>query len=161
MRTVLSLIKPCYEDRITEKQQKQKEYYDKGCLKERHFNVGDIVRVRNYNSYQTKKWLIGKVLQKFGNYNYLVKIKDYTRCVHVNHLLLVTDNVDVDDKVEVDNIVPEYTFDEPMNGNENVEPNHQESKPNISGEHAEPEPPQPLWRSTRVRKPVDRLTYKY
>ena len=64
LRTRFDLLRPTVSDRVEEKQQKQKEYFDERT-KDRIFKVGQEVYVKNFH--QGQKWLKGKIVAYRGN----------------------------------------------------------------------------------------------
>jgi len=78
-RSRLDLLKPHTAGRVERNQLKQKMQHDSRA-RERNFDVGDHVFVRNYH--QGDKWLPGVLLKKTGPVSFTAKLADgrYRRC---------------------------------------------------------------------------------
>ena len=107
LRTRLSLVKPDLAQVVESKQNKQKEYKDLKCHKERLFSENDIVRVRNMQANSnTERWILGKVVKVCRPRTYLVRTGHKTRYVHADHLIRAHDKVP-NETSEVEICVPE------------------------------------------------------
>ena len=107
LRMRLSLVKPDLAQVVESKQNKQKEYKDLKCHKERLFSENDIVRVRNTQANSnTERWILGKVVKVCGPRTYLVRTGHKTRYVHADHLIRAYDKVP-NETSKVDICVPE------------------------------------------------------
>ena len=67
-----------------EKQEQQKRHHDK-CVKYREFHVGDSVRVKTHHG-NVCKWEPRIILKVCGPRNYLARVMEKTRYVHIDHL---------------------------------------------------------------------------
>ena len=91
-RTRLTLLKPDLAKQSEKIQLRQKKQFDKGRKVERFLSCGDIVRVRNtLAKSKSDKWVSGEVIEVKGPRNYMVKIGERTRLVHVDHMVLARD----------------------------------------------------------------------
>lgn len=102
-RSRLDLLKPHTARRVERNQLKQKMQHDSRA-RERNFDVGDHVFVRNYH--QGDKWLPGVLLKKTGPISFTAKLADgrYRRC-HQDQIRQRTVEVSQDSAVE-----PEVSF---------------------------------------------------
>ena len=168
LRTRLSLVKPDLAQVVESKQNKQKEYTDLKCHKERLFSENDIVRVRNTQANSnTERWILGKVVKVCGPRTYLVRTGHKTRYVHADHLIRTYDKVP-NETSKVDICVPELC--EQSSLIEDVSPvsnsvpqppvivTDEKVEPSLNQESVNTSSPVVLRRSQRIRKPVDRLT---
>ena len=168
LRTRLSLVKPDLAQVVESKQNKQKEYKDLKCHKERLFSENDIVRVRNTQANSnTERWILGKVVKVCGPRTYLVRTGHKTRYVHADHLIRAYDKVP-NETSKVDICVPELC--EQSSLIEDVSPvsnsvpqppvivTDEKVEPSLNQESVNTSSPVVLRRSQRIRKPVDRLT---
>ena len=78
LRTRFDLLRPTVSDRVEEKQQKQKEYFDERT-KDRIFKVGQEVYVENFH--QGQKWLKGKIVAYRGNVMFEVFLEKFGKSV--------------------------------------------------------------------------------
>ena len=167
LRTRLSVVKPTLAQAIETKQEKQKEYKDLKNHRERQFSENDTVRVRNTESNgNSEKWILGRVVKVCGLRNYLVKTGYRTRFVHADHLIRAQDK-EPNETSEVELLLPEsYQQSPPVLGNYTVSDDI--CQPNVSAANVKSEPsfdhgaesmssPVVLRRSSRIKKPVDRL----
>ena len=146
-RSHLDLLRPNVTDRVSNKQERQKEGHDHGTVI-RSYPVGEAVWVRNFS--QGPTWLAGVVVQNQGQCSLHVKLTD-GRVVH-RHLDHIRQ------KVESATPDPENSTSEaddplmdPTSSNSQAEPfREQESVPPLNSEPR---------RSARQRKPPNRLTY--
>ncbi|CAK6983729.1 uncharacterized protein K02A2.6-like, partial [Scomber scombrus] len=86
LRTRFSLLKPSLAKTVEQKQQKQKQYHDKGKPKLRNLSEGDSVRLRNFRGGK-EKWIMGKIVKRLGPVTYLIDDGVRERTVHVDHPL--------------------------------------------------------------------------
>ena len=160
--------KPDLAQVVESKQNKQKEYKDLKCHKERLFSENDIVRVRNTQANSnTERWILGKVVKVCGPRTYLVRTGHKTRYVHADHLIRAYDKVP-NETSKVDICVPELC--EQSSLIEDVSPfsnsvpqppvivTDEKVEPSLNKESVNTSSPVVLRRSQRIRKPVDRLT---
>ena len=153
---------------MEQKQQAQKEQFD-GCKQERLFEVGDVVRVKNQRAQsKTDKWLLGSVIKIRGSRNYEVKVGSVTKLMHADHMFKTSEN-----PVVITEVLPEVcdttvTSSNPtrmcVNPENVINPTGSfgETKPENTIEVSSPkEKPsvisQPVRRSSRIKKPVERL----
>ena len=83
LRCRLDLVKPDIHSRVEGKQLRQ-QLHSRGS-KDRHFNVGDAVYVKNFH--KGPPWISGNILAAIGNVSYQISMEDgrsFTR--HVDHL---------------------------------------------------------------------------
>ena len=85
-RTRLLLFHPNIAETIEKQQANQRKYHDSTRQKLREFKKHDTVQVRCFLR-GTEKWKCGIVIKRLGPLNYLVKMSNQTRKVHVEHLL--------------------------------------------------------------------------
>ena len=85
LRTRLSLLKPNLRSEVQNKQEIMKANHDKSVAKVLEFQVGEIVRVKNFRN-GNEKYVKGVIAKKLGLYRYLVKIGNRCRYVHLEHL---------------------------------------------------------------------------
>ena len=91
LRTRLSLVKPSTEKHVENRQINQKFHFDKST-KERRFEPGEMVRVKNPRpKLKSDKWLLGEVVEVRGSRNYSVKVGKTTKMVHADHLVRASD----------------------------------------------------------------------
>ena len=85
-------MKPDLTGRVQERQALQKKYHDRNT-KERQFNVGDQVFIREFPN--GRDWLPGSVIEVRGPLTYVVMLAD-GRCVrrHVEHVRVRTSETD-------------------------------------------------------------------
>ena len=76
-RSRLDLVKPCLQERVHTKQQKQKQVHNKHS-RERAFQEGERVYVKNYRGSGTQ-WLPGKIVSITGPVSAIVELADGTR----------------------------------------------------------------------------------
>ena len=77
-RSRLDLVQPCLQERVHTKQQKQKQVHDKHS-RERAFQEGERVYVKNYRGSGTQWWLPGKIVSITGPVSAIVELADGTR----------------------------------------------------------------------------------
>ena len=86
VRTHLDLLKPNLTDRIQNKQQQQKTSHDVHT-KERHFQAGNPVFVRNLPLSSAPTWLPGKITAVHGPLTYIIQLEDGRHVRrHVDHI---------------------------------------------------------------------------
>ena len=78
LRTRFDLLCPTVSDRVEEKQQKQKEYFDEST-KDRIFKVGQEVYVKNFH--QGQKWLKETIVAYRGNVMFEVFLEKFGKSV--------------------------------------------------------------------------------
>ena len=84
LRSRLNLLKPSMEQRVTNKQQQQKENHDRHC-RECTFIGEEKVFVKN--QHRGKQWLAGLIIKKTGPVSYQVKLEDgKVVCCHQDQL---------------------------------------------------------------------------
>ena len=88
MRTRFTLLRPDLQSEIEDKQSKQQYYHDQKKTRLTEFSRDENVRIRNYIQGQPK-WSLAKVLQRIGEYTYLVQTGNRKRKVHVEQMLKV------------------------------------------------------------------------
>ena len=71
LRFVLDLLNPTLNDRVDTAMAMQKDSHDK-CAKQRSFQPGDIVYVRNYG--QGPRWINGKIVDCLRPRNFKVTV---------------------------------------------------------------------------------------
>ena len=168
LRTRLSLVKPDLAQVVESKQNKQKEYKDLKCRKDRQFSENNTVRVRNTQANSSnERWILGRVVKVCEPRTYLVKTGYKTRYVHADHLIRANDKVPYETS-ELDIPVPELCDQStpvivvnPVSNSvpqppvsvidEKVEPT------SFVQENVSSPSPVVLRRSQRIRKLVDRL----
>ncbi len=84
LRIRLSLLKPDNSRFMGEKQEEQKRHHDK-MVKFREFQVGDSVRVKTHHG-NVCTWEPGIILKVCGPRNYLARVMEKTRYVHIDHI---------------------------------------------------------------------------
>ena len=85
IRNCFTLLKPNLSRAVEEKQVKQKEYHDEGCVKLREFKLNELVLVRNWRG-GIEKWIPGRISQVKGPRTYLVRCGNQIRFVYADHL---------------------------------------------------------------------------
>ena len=86
LKSRLDLIFPDIQDRVQEKQGKQKLYHDQ-TSKSRMFNEGDNVFVRNFVPNAKIKWIQGRIVSVTGPLSYKIELTDGTVVRrHVDHI---------------------------------------------------------------------------
>ena len=167
LRTRLSLVKPDLAQVVESKQNKQKEYKDLKCHKDRQFSENDTVRVGNTQANSsTERWILGRVVKVCGPRTYLVKMGHKTRYVHADHLIRAHDKVP-NETSELDIPVPELCEQStPVIGVNPVSKSapqppvsaiDKKVEPSCVQENVSSPSPVVLRRSQRIVKPVDRL----
>ena len=84
-RTRLTLLH--IAESVEKQQQNQQKYHDSAISKLREFKRHDAVQVKNFLG-GTMKWKYGVVVKRLGLLNYLVKLGNQTKKIHVDHMLL-------------------------------------------------------------------------
>lgn len=171
LRTRLSLVKPDLAQVVESRQEKQKEYKDMKCKRDRPFVKHDRVRVRNTRANsKTEKWLLGTVVKVCGPRTYVVRTGHRTRYVHTDHMIKAHDDKVEDDDSELEEIiVPEPGSHTGTDDNVDSSDSSAQSHISFSDQNTNPVvfpevvgTPQPvLRRSQRVRKPVDRFIDRF
>ena len=92
-RTRLSFLHQNIAESGEKQQKNQQKYHDAANHKLREFKPHDGVQIRNFQE-GAEKWKHGVVVKWLGPLNYLVKIGNGTKKVHIDHMLSnrVTDN---------------------------------------------------------------------
>ncbi|CAF0711795.1 unnamed protein product [Adineta steineri] len=141
LRTVLDLIRPTAKDTSSAAQERYKHNFDRHT-KEREFNVGDKVIVRDFRNATTNvKWTPGILINPIGNRLWNVQVDQQQWKRHENQIQLrYWNNNDDDVLIEIDQT--------PVSPDS--QPNQQPQQQHI---HQQPQ----LRRSSRDRKPVKRL----
>lgn len=85
-QTRLSLLHPNIAESVEKQQRNQQRYHDSAKHKLREFKMHDGVQVKNFQG-GAEKWKYGVVVKQLGPLNYLVKIGNQTKKVHVDHML--------------------------------------------------------------------------
>ena len=95
LSTRFDRIFPSDRDRVEESQERQKYSFDKHT-RDRIFNLGDLVYVKNFH--EGEKWLAGKMTRLIGNVMFEVFIEQLQKKVrrHRNQIKNRTVNTDVD-----------------------------------------------------------------
>ena len=75
LRTRFDLLQPQLKSKVVEKQQKQKQLFDRHT-KDRDFVVGDLVYVRNFSKESPRKWIPGTVVERKGNVTFVVHLQE-------------------------------------------------------------------------------------
>ena len=113
LRTRLDLVKPNVEQRVEEKQAKQKERHDERA-KPRAFQVDDKVFVKN--TLGNRRWIPGTVTAVTGPVSYHVKLDSgRVRKCHQDQLRIretVTENLDSPERESMDLSIPLPSADE-------------------------------------------------
>ena len=78
LSTRFDRIFPLVRDRVEESQKRQKYSFDKNT-RERIFNLGDLVYVKNFH--EREKWLAGKITRLIGNMMFEVFIEQLQKKV--------------------------------------------------------------------------------
>ena len=184
LRTRLTLLKPNLAQVFESKQMKQKFHHDRSQV-ERTFKVNEPVRVRNPVSgfkSGSVKWSPGIVSKVCGRRWYLVQVGSSTRHVHADHLITASGDetsTDPSDSLELESHLrgsqnvfePELCTHDVQDGRavilpepetENTEvtggvPTQEQENTEPTGSSAIPTEGLTLRRSTRIRKPVEKL----
>ncbi len=105
----LDLLKPNIDARVEDKQERQKTAHDQHA-KDRAFQTGDIVYIRNHGS-SDSTWKPGKVIPQHGQMMYNVELPNgqVTRR-HVDDIRIKTNHGDQSNKEDEtdDNALPDY-----------------------------------------------------
>ena len=144
LRTRLDFVVPDVSKRVQDAQTTQKDHHDLHC-KERQFSKGDQVMARNYAG--TPKWLPGKVTAVTGPVSYQVTLADgrlWRR--HQDQLIKATLMTDVQGQPDTD-----FDFDISDTTSDSTTSTSQMMDKNV--------PESSCRRSSRVRRPPDRLTF--
>ena len=83
----MTLLHPNIAESVEKQQQNQQKYHDSANSKLREFKRHDAVQVKNFLG-GTEKWKYGVVVKRLGPLNYLVKLGNQTKKIHVDHMLL-------------------------------------------------------------------------
>ena len=140
IRSHLDFLQPDLASHVKAKQMAQKKYHD--ChSRDRTFEVGDTVFVKNFGSGQT--WLPGQIQEIQGPVSYSVVLSDGRSCKrHIDHLRKRTTIIDV-------------TTNPPENNRDDcLPPPTMVNDPN----NVVPDAPPPLRHSSRIRHPPDHYT---
>ena len=120
-RTRLSSLHPNIAESVEKQQKNQQRYHDLANHKLREFKMHDGVQVKNFQG-GAVKWKYGVVVKRLGPLNYLVKIGNQTKKVHVDHMLpnsLTDQNLKENDTTEDWDFVPlEVSPTEPPTSND-------------------------------------------
>jgi len=140
-RSLLDLTYPDLQQRVRQKQQVQKQCYDKGT-KNREFDIGDEVYIVNHSKVITTKWISGTIIKQNGPVTFCVKLSD-GRIVkrHQNQMRHKYDNV-MEERLDMSEIpdieipsVPEITIVSKDNENQGLQISKQtvaSPKPNVN-----------------------------
>ena len=74
-RSLLDLTFPDLKQRVRDKQEVQKQCYDKSA-KNRDFNIGDNVYILNHGRGVTAKWISGTIIKQSGPVSFCIKLSD-------------------------------------------------------------------------------------
>jgi hypothetical protein len=86
-RSILTMVKPCLNRKVEERQERSKFYRDGRHPVPRKFDLYQNVRVRNVRG-GVQKWISGVVVQIKGPSTYLVRVPGNSRrFVHADHLI--------------------------------------------------------------------------
>ena len=144
LRTRLDFVVPDVAKRVQDAQTTQKDHHDLHC-KERQFSKGDKVMARNYAG--TPQWLPGQVTAVTGPVSYQVTLADgrlWRR--HQDQLIKATHMTDVQGQPDTD-----FDFDTSDTTSDSTTSTSQMMDKNV--------PESSCRRSSRVRRPPDRLTF--
>ena len=149
LRTQLDSVHPDTASKVSEKQQKQKDYHDKHCAS-RSFESGDLV----YISTRSKDWIDGVIVDKTGPVSYTLELPD-GRIIkrHVDHLRKKLDNSCVEQSIPPP---PEPVTPIPERMPASTSPVTTARTPPIIVQDSTPTTPD-LRRSNRMIKPPQRL----
>ena len=106
LRTRLELLRPDLQQRVCEKQAKQKSHHDQHA-KTRHFEIGQLVMVRNLRPGPT--WIPATIAEQRGPLSYLVTVENGEQWRrHVDHLKPREDSTFPrnEERLDRDSIIP-------------------------------------------------------
>ena len=160
LRTRFSFLRPDLGTTVKEKQERQIKSHDPTKPRLTEFKMNETVSVRNYLG-GPRKWDQGIIMERLGQYWYLVKIGQRVRKVHVDQVLRSQVVVDQGEETE-ERVRPTCE--------EEVEMTMPESDPANQEEHEEVKPPDvpvaispeqcsntDVRRSSRIRRRPERL----
>lgn len=157
LRTQLSLLRPDIKDAMSAKTAKIKTSADMRRGAPRVFAVGDRVLVRSVRG-EVVNWWPGEVTRVKSSSTYLVQVRNTVRFVHADHLRPsnIEPKVRHDPVAEVELPHASDVTDTTPTTDQSPESSSPATTSLRPGNH---EQPLPLRRSTRERRPPDRLTY--
>ena len=145
LRTRLDLLRPNLEERVERKQKEQKQRHSR-IAKERKFEIGDLVYIRNYN--QGGKWLQRKIVDNIGKSMFRVCVKDgiFRRCHadQIRHWIDITNDVSEEIERDADDSLLYPSIENPTD------------QPTVSSISFSPSPSRSY--PTRSQAPPDRYT---
>lgn len=156
LRTRLSLLRPDVTNEMSAKSAEIKKSADRRRGSPRVFAVGDRVLVRSVRG-EVVNWWPGEVTRVKSSSTYLVYVRNKVRFVHADHLR----PSDIDPTAQRDPS-PEVELPHASDITNATSTTNQSSEPSSPTRLSLPdnrEQPVPLRRSTRQRRPPERLTY--
>ena len=139
-RSTLDLVIPDIITRVQKKQASHKASHDKRA-KQRSFNVGDQVYIRNFT--EGGSWILGKIVKSLSLLSFLIELEDgRTVRRHIDHI----------------RVRRMTTTSVPDSDSDFLDLPHVQQPASSEDDADAQEPPPMLCRSTRVSKPPDRFT---
>ncbi len=161
LRTRFSFLRPDLGTKVKEKQERQIKAHDPIKPRQVEFKVNETVSVRSYLG-GPRKWDQGIIMERLGQYWYMVKIGQRYRKVHVEQLLKSQVVVDQGEETGARARPPQFEEAEmkmPETAPENQEEKKEEEPepPEVPVSPSEPSGSTVVRRSSRIRRRPERL----